>query len=94
MFHLFGLTLLIVSVALVVYDGVVYFKGGRRLVLMTTEQLWNLLGGQRLFEVRQALTSVLGTVGDAMTDMPAVVITFSLGLGLVWVGQRSSERGR
>ena len=92
MLRVLGLTLLIASVALVAFDAALYFKGGRAFALTTAEQLWNLFAGQRLFDLRTTFASWFGDLGAAAVDLPAIAITFTLGLLLAWIGQRSGER--
>lgn len=88
-----GQVFLVTSVALLAYDVAIYLKGNQFL-LTTPEQLWNLLGGQRLFEPRSALISTFGEDAEIVIGLPAVTLTFSLGLVLAWLGPRSGARPR
>jgi hypothetical protein len=86
-----GILLLVISVGLVGLDAAAYFKDGSQLNFTTVEGLWNLAGGHRVFGLRATLVSALGSFGDLIVGLPAIALTCSLGLVLVWAAQRATS---
>ena len=85
-----GLLLLVCAVALVVFDAALYLKGGP-FALTTFDKMWALAGGAYLFDLRRTLSSGLGTTGDWVADLPAVIVVAVLAVLFLAISRRTAR---
>jgi hypothetical protein len=88
----FGILLMVLAVALVVYDAALYFRGGASWAITSVEKLWQMAGAESHFALRSNLAAAFGSVGDLVADLPAVALFGVLGLVLIAFGGRRSGR--
>jgi hypothetical protein len=86
-----AILLLVLAVALIVYDAALYLRGGAAWAITSVEKLWQMAGAERLFPLRSNLASAFGSAGDFIADLPAVILSTALALLCFVLGRRSAR---
>ena len=89
----FAILFLVLAIGLAMYDAARYVRGGP-FEVTTIEKLRTLAGGEQVFALRARLWSALGSTGELLAVLPAMIVSGALALiffALSWRPSRPAE---